>query len=65
MSKKTAFSPAFAEKILGVILALIGVALIYYTYMNPAAAGMATSYFIAAGICLTILGIVMLIAKTG
>ena len=65
MSKEqSAFGLNLAEKILGLLLVIIGVALTYYTYSNQSAAGMATSYFIAAGIILTILGITMLVAKT-
>jgi len=65
MSKEqSAFGLNLAEKILGLLLAIIGVALTYYTYNNHSAAGMATSYFIAAGIILTVLGIIMLVAKT-
>jgi hypothetical protein len=63
MSKRRGFGLAFAEKIIGIILALIGAALAYYTYFNPNAAGMGTGYFIAAGIVLVIVGLMLLIVE--
>jgi sulfite exporter TauE/SafE len=64
MSKGKVFGLAFAEKIIGIILALIGVALAYYTTINPNAAGMGTNYFIVAGILLVIIGLTLTIVET-
>jgi len=64
MSRKNNFIVVYAERILGIIIALIGVALTYNTYNNPQAAGWAYGYFTGIGIFLILLGLTMLIVKT-
>jgi len=64
MSEKYDFILVYIEKILGIIIALIGAALTYNTYNNPQAAGWAYGYFIAIGIFLVFSGLLMTIAKT-
>jgi len=64
MSEKYDYILVYAERVLGIIIALIGAALTYNTYNNPQAAGWAYGYFTAIGIFLIFLGLTMLIAKT-
>jgi len=64
MSEKYDFIPIYAERILGIIIALIGAALTYNTYNSQQAAGWAYGYFVAIGIFLIIVGLTMLIVKT-
>jgi len=64
MSEKYDFILVYAERIIGIIMALIGVALTYNTYTNQSAAGWATGYFTAIGIFLILLGLTMLLVKT-
>jgi len=64
MSEKYEFILTYAEKIIGLLLALIGIALTYNTYTNQTAAGWGSSYFITIGIFLILLGSLMLIVKT-
>ena len=64
MSEKYDFIFTYAERVLGIIIALIGGALAYNTYTNRSAAGWAAGYFEAIGIFLVLLGLLMLIAKT-
>jgi len=64
MSEKYDFILVYAERIIGIIIALIGVALTYNTYSNPSAAGWAYGYFAAIGVFLTLLGLTMTFVKT-
>ena len=64
MSEKYDFIFTYAERVLGIIIALIGGALAYNTYTNRSAAGWAAGYFEVIGIFLVLLGLLMLIAKT-
>jgi len=64
MSERYDFILVYAEKIIGIILALIGVALTYNTYSNQSAAGWAAGYFIPIGVFLIFLGLAMLLVKT-
>jgi len=64
MSEKYDFILVYAEKIIGIILALIGGALTYNTYTNQSAAGWGAGYFTAIGVFLVFLGLLMLIVKT-
>ena len=64
MSKRNLFGLSFAEKIFGIIIAAIGIILTYYTYTNPDAAGISTQYFLAAGIILIVLGVILVIVKS-
>ncbi len=62
MSSRNLFT--FAEKIVGLVLALVGAALTYYTFVNREAAGMSANFFIGAGIILAIVGVFLVIART-
>jgi len=64
MSERYDFILVYAEKIIGIILALIGIALTYNTYNNQSAAGWAAGYFTAIGVFLILLGLLMMIVKT-
>jgi len=64
MSEETAFGLVFIEKLTGIIIAIIGAALTYYTYTTPNAVGMALGFFIAAGLVLITLGIILTLTKT-
>ncbi|MCW4021026.1 MAG: hypothetical protein NWF14_07370 [Candidatus Bathyarchaeota archaeon] len=64
MSKRTAFGFASVVKIIGIVIALIGALLSYYTYMNLDASGMAAGYYFAAGVILAVTGVLLLITKT-
>lgn len=55
---------SFAEKLIGVVLLIVGALLAYYTQTNPSAAGKATPFTLAIGIIIAIAGVVMLIVKT-
>jgi hypothetical protein len=63
MSKSMMFGISFIEKILGLILLIIGIILTYYTFTNKIVAGLAVPYFISAGILIMITGIILLIVK--
>ena len=64
MSEKYDFILIYVERFIGIIIALIGAALVYNTYTNQSAAGWAAGYFTAIGIFLILWGLLMLIAKT-
>lgn len=64
MSEGMPFGLTFAEKILGIIIALIGLILAYYSLNSPDVSGIARGFFIAGGIILIMLGLLLLIAKT-
>lgn len=63
MSKRTSEGLAFTEKLLGMIIALLGAILMYQTYGNRDIGGIATAFFIGGGLLLIIVGAVLLIAK--
>ena len=48
------FGISFAERIIGVVLLIIGGLLAYYTQTHPSAAGAAAPFGLAAGIILVI-----------
>jgi len=64
MSERYDFLLVYAERFIGVIMTLIGVALVYNTYTNRSAAGLAYGYFLVMGVILTILGLVIVLVKT-
>ena len=64
MSNRKTFGVAFAEKIIGIILVVVGAALTYYTYVSTEAAGMSANFFSAAGVILIILGALLVIVET-
>ena len=63
MSREYRFILIYAERFIGLLLMLIGIALAYNTYTNWTAAGWGAEYFMAIGVALTLLGILMLIVK--
>ena len=65
MSERLSFGITFLEKLLGIIMAAIGALLTYYTYTGPDIPAIASFFFLAAGIILVIIGIILVIAKTG
>jgi len=65
MSRRVALILTVAEKIIGLIMVLMGVALTYYTYTNLSAAGISTFFFIGSGLILVVVGLILIIAKTG
>ena len=64
MSEKKALGLIATEKILGLIILIIGAILTYYTQTSPEAAKLLTGFFTFTGITLIILGTIMIIAKT-
>ena len=63
MSKRYDFIPIYAERVLGVLLILIGAALTYNTYIDPSAAGLGANYFMSLGVFLILLGLLILTVK--
>jgi len=63
MSERYKFILTYAEKVIGILLALIGIALTYNTYTNQTAVRWGFGYFIALGIFLILIGSIMLIIK--
>jgi len=63
VSEERPASLVFIEKIFGLILAVIGLILTYNTYLNLKAAGTAAPFFIATGVLLMILGLVLVISR--
>jgi len=63
MSKRYDFIPIYAERVLGVLLILIGAALTYNTYIDPSAAGLGANYFMSLGVFLIFLGLLILAVK--
>jgi len=53
-----------AEKIIGVIIIIIGILMTYNTYGNIDAAGLGGGVFLATGIVLVILGVLLVTTKT-
>ncbi|MCD6088181.1 hypothetical protein J7K07_00460 [Candidatus Bathyarchaeota archaeon] len=63
MSKRYDFIPIYAERVLGVLLILIGAALTYNTYIDPSVAGLGANYFMSLGVFLIFLGLLILAVK--
>jgi len=63
MSKKTPSGLTFVEKIFGIIIAILGLILIYYTYTNLNVAGITAGFSIASGSLLIIIGFILLISR--
>ncbi|RLI38915.1 hypothetical protein DRO64_11300 [Candidatus Bathyarchaeota archaeon] len=63
MSREYRFILTYAERFIGLLFMLIGIILTYNTYSNWTAAGWGAEYFMAIGVALTIVGILMLIVK--
>lgn len=64
MSERTPSKLVFVEKILGIIILIIGVLLSYNTFTNFQAAGLGANLFLAIGIALTTVGLILVIART-
>jgi len=65
MSDRLTFGIAFLEKILGIIIAVIGALLAYFTYQSPDVPAMASFFFLGAGLVLLAVGAILVVAKTG
>jgi len=63
LSKERLSGLVIAQKILGIIVVIIGISMSYYTYNNMDAAGLGANLFIATGIALAILGLILIIAR--
>jgi len=63
MSEEGAFWAKLAEKFFGLILALLGIITIYYTFTSTSALGAFTGFFGFLAIVLLTLGIVLILAK--
>ena len=63
MSTEAPIGLTIMEKLLGLIIILVGVITFYVTYTNMAIAGPLPILFLAAGFVLIALGIFILIAK--
>ena len=59
------FGIAFLEKILGIIIAVIGALLAYFTYQSPGVPAIASFFFLGAGLILVAVGAILVVAKTG
>ena len=64
MSDRLSFGVTFIEKILGIITAVIGALLVYYTYYSPDIPSIASFFFSGAGLILVVIGVILVIAKT-
>jgi len=64
LSKETSFGLKAAEKIFGVIIMIIGIITTYNTYNNMNAAELSANIFIAVGIVLIIIGLILITIKT-
>lgn len=63
MSTEAPIGLTIMEKLLGLIIILIGVITFYVTYTNIASVGLPPIFFLAAGLVLILLGIFIVIAK--
>lgn len=64
MSDRLSFGITFLEKILGIVTAVIGALLAYYTYSSPTIPAVASFSFFGAGLILVVIGVILVIAKT-
>jgi len=63
MSKEAPIGLTIVEKLLGLIIILIGVITFFVTCTNIAIAGPLTIFFLAAGLVLIAVGVFILVAK--
>ena len=63
MSTETPIGLTIMEKLLGLVIILIGVITFYVTYTNMASTGPLPILFLAAGLIMILLGAFVLIAK--
>jgi len=64
MSKKQISGLSVLEKMVGIVIMIIGAILTYQTYENMKAAGLSAGLFIAFGVAIFVVGAVLTIAKT-
>lgn len=64
MSDRLSFGVTFIEKILGIITAVIGALLVYYTYYSPDVPAIASFFYFGGGLILVVIGVILVIAKT-
>jgi len=63
MSEEGSFGVSAVEKFFGVIILIIGVVSMYYTFTSASVLGAFTGFFGFLGLVLIILGVFLLIAK--
>jgi len=63
MSKEAPIGLTIMEKLLGLIIILVGAITFYATYTNMANVGSLLIFFLAAGLILIALGVFVVIAK--
>lgn len=63
MSKEAPIGLTIMEKLLGLLIILVGFITFYVTYTNMASIGSDPTLFLALGIALIVLGVFVLIAK--
>jgi len=63
MSTEAPIGLTIMEKLLGLVIILIGAITFYVTYTNMASVGVQPVFFLAVGFVLVVLGIFILIAK--
>jgi hypothetical protein len=64
MSKNAPIVVFFVEKISGIILSILGLILIYYTYDNLSLVGSIKIFSFVSGVVLLILGLILLIVRS-
>jgi hypothetical protein len=63
MSEEGSFGESAAEKLFGVIILLVGIVSMYYTWTSSSVLGAFTGVFGFLGLVLVILGVFLLVAK--
>lgn len=63
MSKEGPIGLTIMEKLLGILIILVGFIMFYVTYTNIGSIGSAPTFFLVLGIALIVLGVFVLIAK--
>jgi len=64
MSEKQISGLSVLEKIVGVIIMIVGAILTYQTYENMNAAGLSAWFFIFLGVAVLLIGAILTAAKT-
>lgn len=64
MSEKESFWFPISVKLFGILVAIIGSILLYFTFTSTSTLGVFTSLFGFLGIVILILGLVMILTKT-
>ena len=63
MSEGDTFWISLGEKVLGLLLLILGVLLLYYTFTSTVELNMFTGFFGFLGVAVLIIGIVLLLVK--